>query len=154
MTMANSSLRAAFNSHAPVEGIGSAINANKNLMKCVYDFAVLGGATGNLGLVDDEGNKAILPLGAIVTRSFVSVITAPASTGSATVAAFVVSAADVLAATAISAIAGNVEGKQTGAASLFTAAITAVLGNQASIAIATAPLSGGKMDIFLEYIIQ
>ena len=154
MTMYPQTFRAALDSHAPTEGIGTAINNNKSLLKCVYNYATLGGATGTIGLVTDTGVPAVLPPGAIVTRSFLSVITAPASTGSATVAAFVVNATDVLAGTAIASLTGNVEGKQTGAISLATAAVTASTGSQASIVIGTAPLSAGNFDLFLEYVIQ
>lgn len=159
MTIANKTYQAALNSHAPTEASGDAISNNLSLMKCVYDFATLGGLTGNIGLLNDTGGPAFLPTGAVVVRSWFSALTAsglkpPASTGSATVAAFVVSTADVLGATAIASLTGRVEGKQTGAVSLFTAAITSITGLQPSIAIATAPLSAGHFDVFLEYVIE
>ena len=52
-------LRTACNSHSPLENLGEAVHKTKCLLKAVYDFSVLGGATVNL--VDDAGNAAILP---------------------------------------------------------------------------------------------
>ena len=155
MSIYPQSFRAALDSHAPVEGIGTLIDNCKNSLKCVYSYAANGGATGSIGLLTAAGVPAILPPGAIVTRSYLSVVTAPASTGSATIAVSAVASADILAATAISAVTGNVEGKQTGAISLVAGPVTAATpGSQVAIVVATAPLSAGQFDVFLEYVIQ
>lgn len=155
MSIYPQSFRAALDSHAPVEGIGTQIDNCKSMLKGVYSYAVNGGATGSIGLLTAAGVPAILPPGAIVTRSFLSVVSAPASTGSATVAVSAVATADILAATAISAVTGNLEGKQTGAISLASGAVTAASpGSQVAIVVGTAPLSAGQFDVFLEYVIQ
>ena len=153
MTMANRTDLAAYNTHAPVEGIGSAINANKNLLKCVYDFDVLGGAVGTVHLKDDQGNEALLPDGAVVTRAFIASVTDPTSGGLATVALKMLSAGDILAALAFDSITGLVECIQDGTAAKMIGPCTADSGTPIQMSIAVAALTAGKFDVFLEYVI-
>lgn len=141
----------------PLPGIGTEVNQSKNVMKCVYDFAVLGGATGSVGLLDDQGNAAVLPKGALISNVQAFVVTAPLSTGSATVALKLLTAADLLSAVAIASLSINKSftgvplAGAASATSTFVGPVTAVTGTQVSATIATAPLSAGKIMVHLEY---
>lgn len=154
-----------FNAKSPLESLGSELNKTKNCLKCVYDFAVLGGAIGTINLLDDQGNPAILPFGAIVQRSYLSHITACASGGAATVAVSTgLGAADVLAATAVASMTGILDGISVGTAATFKGPVVTASqmspngilsgGSRASIAVAAFALTAGKFNVFLEYVIQ
>lgn len=145
------------NAADPLPGIGTEVNQCKNIKKCVYDFAILGGATGSVGLLDDQGNAAVFPKGAMISRVHCYVATAPLSTGSATVALKIVSASDLL--TAVAKASLTLSASFTGvpldgtasAATTYIAPLTAVAGVQISATIAVAPLSAGKLIVHVEY---
>lgn len=73
------------NNMAPVESLGSRVNQTKNMLTVVYDASLNTGATGVIALLDDQGNTANLPKGAIITNVFGSVLgsAAVANSGSA-----------------------------------------------------------------------
>lgn len=145
--------RAPFDDTTPppyTKGIGNLIHESPNVLKAVYDFSVLGGAIGSVNLVDDLGNAAKLPLGAIITRTFIDVITAPTSGGSATVALTAQTAGDLKAALAIASLTGLVEGLQTGA---ISAAVKLTADRQLLATIATAALTAGKFNLFVHYVL-
>ena len=141
----------------PLPGLGTQVNQCKNVMKCVYNFAVLGGATGSIGLLDDQGNSAFLPQGAVISRVAAYVNVAPLSTGSATVALKLLTTADLM--TAIAKASLTLSSTFTGvpldgaasATATFVGPVTAAGGTQVSAVIATAPLSAGKITYFLEW---
>lgn len=150
-------LRTSANNHSPLEGLGEAVHKTKNLLKCILDFAVLGGAVGDLLLLDDAGNAAILPKGAIVTRSWANVLTSVTSSGSATVALKLLATADLMAATAKASLVSSApfcEAKQDGTAANFVGPVTALPGSQVTATVGTAALTAGKIQYFLEYVIQ
>lgn len=137
------------NKAAPLEGLGTEVNRCKNMMVCVYDFAVLGGAVGDIGLLDDEGNAAMVPAKAIVTKVLVDTITAPTSGGLATVALKLVNAADLLGATAKASVTGILDGVPAETAA--TAVKNGAADSQVKVTVGTAALTAGKLRVFVEY---
>lgn len=111
-------------------------------VKATYDFAELGGAVGDITL------SLKLPAGALVYNGLVNVLTNPTSGGSATVALKIEGSADLLAATAISSVTGQIDLVPDG-----TAANVVALTEERSltVTVATAALTAGKMDIYLQY---
>lgn len=146
-------LLTAANVHSPLEGLGTAVNNNKNLYRFTYDFSVLGGAVGTVQLKDDQGNAAVLPAGAIIERAYIDVVTSLTSGGAATVALRSVNAADILAATAIAGLAaGLVEAKQLGtmATAIKMPSTVPQTGQPVSAVIAVAALTAGKFYLVVE----
>jgi hypothetical protein len=128
------------------------VRQNKIVMIGYYDFATdaTKGAVGTILLNDCNGRPATLPKGAIITSTYIDVITAPTSGGSPTIAfSSGVTAADLKAATAIASLGvGVVAGIQVGVAAnalKLTADSLAM-----SIAIATAALTAGKFNVIVE----
>jgi hypothetical protein len=153
--ISNSTLLAAAIADSPLEGLGLEVHRCKNMMKVIYDFSVLGGAIGDIFLLDDQGNKAILPTGAIVTNTVCNVITAVTSAGSATVALKLLNSADLMGATAKASLAsGFVAGVPVGTAATWVGPVTAQAGTQVKATVAVAALTAGKLQFFIEYVIQ
>lgn len=133
----------------------------------LYDFSVHGGAVGDIPL------RVRVPAGAVVVNSFVHVLTAPTSGGSATIAIKLESAGDILAQTAFDAAPfdgtlglglarytpgidlGSGDGSDTAiddsAAAAFVITTTE---RQLTLTIGTAALTAGKINIFLEYVVN
>lgn len=108
-----------------------------------YSFAADGGAVGVIALSGATG----IPSGAIVTRSWIEVTTAPTSGGAATISVGVEGAADVQAAAAISGAPWSTTGVKTGSGNFKTTAARDV-----SITIGTAALTAGAFRVYVEYI--
>lgn len=114
-----------------------------------YDFAVDGGAVGDIDLT----LEAQIPANAIILGGFVEVDTALTSGGSATVAVKVEGAGDIIAATAFGGAPWSTTGRKsvvpvfTGATSVKTTAARKV---QATVA--TAALTAGVFDVVLFFI--
>jgi hypothetical protein len=127
------------------------VDKKVQVMKAKYDFAVQGGAIGSVNLVDVDGKDAVLPNKAIIKQVIFDVITAPTSGGSATIAFTANSAADMKAALAIASWTGIVAGIPVG-----TAATSIKLTAQRTLTatIATAALTAGKINVFVEYYIS
>jgi hypothetical protein len=140
-----------WNGEAPVEGLGWELHKTKNLLKCKYDFAVQGGAIGTLSLLDDQGNAAILPAKAIVTRAWVDFYTPATSGGAATVALQSEGAGDLLGATAVASCTGIVEGVPTGSAANMK---KMSVDRQVKAVIAAAALTAGAANVFIEYVLS
>lgn len=140
----------------PHPEIGTILNRTKNAMVAVYDFAVEGGAIGTLKLLDDQGNKAILPPGAIITNVVANVITGVTSLGAATLAfgsGVGGATADLLAATAKAALGvGFVDGIPAGTAATWVGPVTVGLGSQLTVTVAAAALTAGKIYFNIEYV--
>lgn len=150
MAIKKSGLLAEANAAAPLEGLGTELNRCKNVVKCVYDFAVLGGAIGDIPLLDDEGNPAMIPAKAIVTNVLIDTLTAPLSGGAATVALKLVSAADLLGATAKASVTGMLDGIPVNTAA--TAVKNGASDSQVKATVGTAALTAGKLNVFVEYV--
>lgn len=140
-----------FGTKSPLEGLGLALNKKRGTLKCVYDFAVLGGAVSTINLVDDDGNPAVLPSKAIITQVYSDVVTAPTSGGSATMSLGANTTVDLLAATAVASWTGTQAGIPVG-----TAATMVKLTAQRNIvmAIAVAALTAGKINVFVDFVLS
>ena len=141
------------NAADPLPGIGSVINATKNMMRVTYDQAVLA-ATGSLALVDDQGNPALLPKGAIVTNVVMNVITQPLPSTSS-IALQLLVAADLMAEKAQSSMGiGFVAGVPVGTAATWKGPVTAAAGSAPTAVLSGSNLTAGKIEWFIEYVIQ
>jgi hypothetical protein len=152
-----------FNSHAPFDGppdgfagngIGTLLHRTLNVMKAVYSFAVQGGAVSTLSLLDDLGNAAVLPPGAVIFESFSNWTTAGATSASGTIALGTGAATnDLKTATAAASMTGVVAGIP-----VCTAASAIVLGStttgyQMSLTIATGAITAGVAGIYVWYVL-
>lgn len=153
-------LRAALDKTSPHEGLGEAVHKTKCMLVAVYDYSVLGGAVGDIGLKDDAGNDAILPKGAVVTSVIVAVLTTVTSGGAATVAFKALADGDLLAATGKASLVSTAGSQYTlgipvmSDVSKFVGPVTADAGAQVKAQVAAAALTAGKIKVFIEYIIQ
>lgn len=140
---------ARWDKQTPHEGIGTAVHQTPSLLKCVYDFSVLGGAaTTTYQLLDDQGNKAIVPAKAIITRVFLDVITPCVGAGSMSLAAE--ATADLMAATAAASITGLVEGKQDFTAAKF---VKTTVARNITTTTSVGTITAGKFYVHVEYVV-
>ncbi|NOS67382.1 MAG: hypothetical protein HOO67_03385 [Candidatus Peribacteraceae bacterium] len=126
-------------------------NGGVQVAEYLYDFAVDGGAVGNIDL-SAKKSKAPLPLGAVVVRITRKVLTAPTSGGSATISVGDAgSTARYLALTAFdnAAFVAGVYAHSTGMPALLDAANKGQFG----ISIAVAALTAGKIAFHVEYLL-
>jgi hypothetical protein len=144
------------NNAAPLEGMGTVLNRTKNHMVAVYDFAVLGGAVSTINLVDEQGNLAILPKGAIVTNVIAHVVTAVLSSGTTGVSLGLLTATDLMASTVKGSLLINtlVAGAPVGSAATCVGPVTAAAGSQVTVGIITTALTAGKIYYHIEYMIS
>jgi hypothetical protein len=141
---------------APNEGMGSALHKTMCMLKCVYDFSVLGGAQGAISLKDDLGNTAKLPTGAVVVHAWAYVKTNVTSGGSATVSLDLLATADLQAATAKATLVTTtpfIIGKPIRTGATVVGPVTALDGTTVTATIATADLTAGKIEYYIEYFI-
>lgn len=117
--------------------------------KVLYDFSVHGGAIGTIDLLPAD---QLLPVGAIITRAYIDVITTFVGVN-ATIGVTVQGAGDEVATnTAVTSwAAGLLEGISDGTAAKM---IKLTADRNVSLAIATAALTAGKAAIFIEYVIS
>lgn len=158
MTMQNLTLRSRANACSPLDGIGKAVGDNKNLLKCTYDATgAQGGVAGDITLLDEDGNAATLPKGAVVTNVFVYVLAAP--TVCTSIALKLLATADLMAATVIGSLTVGIfwKGKpvEPGAGAANTTAVgpvTSVGGTTVKATIAGSTETTGKLVVLLEYL--
>lgn len=116
-----------------------------------YDFAVDGGAVGQITLRGSGALGAGVPNGAVITGGYVEVDTALTSGGAATVGVDLEGASDVVAATVISGAPWSTTGRKsvipagTGATSVKTSTGTRSI--KATVAVAA--LTAGKFRVVL-----
>lgn len=115
--------------------------------RAVYDFAVSGGAVGDITLVGDS-----VPNGAIVTDVLLHVNTVPTSGGSATVAVKIQSSADLNSADAISGAPWSTTGAKRGDFTATTAPILLTADRAITATVATAALTAGKFTVYVMYV--
>lgn len=139
------------NSTAQKVQLGSVLQSQRGALRCTYDFAVNGGAVGTVNLKDPDGNDATLPISAIVTQVYIDEVTNVTSGGAATVSVGANTTTDLLAATAIASFSGIIAGVPVGTAATMVK-LTAARTLTASIA--TAALTAGKLNIFVEYVVS
>lgn len=142
---------ARWNGAAPIEGLGYELHKAKNLLKCKYDFAVQGGAVGTLALLDDQGNPALLPAKAVVSRVWIDFYTPFTSGGLETTSLQAEAANDLLNALAVASATGLVEGVPTGTAANMK---KTTVQRQISMVIAVAALTAGACNVFVEYVLS
>lgn len=156
MTMQNLSLRTRANSFSPLEGLGKEIGNCRSILKCTYDATKQSGVAGDVQLLDEDGNPAVLPKGAVVVNVFVYVLAAP--TVCTSMALKLLGAADLMAATVIGSLTAGIfwKGKpvEPAAGAANTTAVgpvTAAAGSPVLTTIAGATETTAKLVVFLEY---
>ncbi len=125
----------------------SGLENRKYVLQVEYDFSKDGGAVGDITL---RGGG--LPTGAVINSGIVDIITDCTSSGSATVAIKVESAADVMGATAVASLTAgqlNVDPDSTDA----TTAIKTTTTRNVVATIGTAALTAGNFVVCLDYYI-
>jgi len=111
-----------------------------------YDFAIDGGAVGDIALRGDR-----LPNDAVVDRGMIHVNTALTSGGSATIANKILSAGDVLAAAAVASFSANALLDTVPVGTAATSIRTTSAGLGVTMTVAVAALTAGKFTLALEY---
>lgn len=124
------------------------IKSSKKAVKATYDFALDGGAVGDIAL-----RGAAIPSGAIITDVLVDVTTALTSGGSATVAIKAQSAADLISATAIGSSPWSTTGPKRGSLDADSAPIKTTAKRTITATVATAALTAGKFSVIVEYVV-
>ncbi|MEU8379773.1 hypothetical protein [Streptosporangium sp. NPDC048865] len=114
-----------------------------------YDFAVDGGAAGDIDLT----KSAVIPAGAVILGGFIEVDTPPTSGGSATVALKVEGAGDILAAASIGGAPWSTTGRKS-VIPVFTGAtsVKTTTARKVQATVATAALTAGAFDVVLVYV--
>lgn len=140
-----------FGKKTPFEGLDFALNQTKGCLLVVYDFAVQGGATGAIPLLDTDGNAAILPAGAIVTNCTFDVITALTTAASGTMAVNVEAAGDMKAALAAASWTGKLAGIPIGTAATW---VKTTVPRQVTATIATGAITAGKWYGVIEFVLS
>lgn len=112
-----------------------------------YDFAVDGGAVGNITLRGDS-----IPSGAIITDALLSVDTALTSGGAATVSINTESAADINAAAAISGAPWSTTGPKRAGLTATTAPVKTTAARSIVATVGTAALTAGKFSVLVFYV--
>lgn len=111
-----------------------------------YDFARDGGAVGDIAMRGDA-----IPADAIIVDGKVHVNTAVTSGGSATVALKLLTAADIMAATAKASLAQNAILDVVPVRTAATAIRNTTEGVKLTATVAVAALTAGKITVALEY---
>jgi hypothetical protein len=112
-----------------------------------YDFAVDGGAVGDITLRGDT-----IPSGAVIVDSLIQVDTVLTSGGAATVAVKVESAADVNAADAISGAPWSTTGPKRGDLTATTAPVKTTAARNVVATVGTAALTAGVFKVVVWYV--
>ncbi len=127
-------------------GAGAALGRPKPAVG-LYDFAVEGGAVGDITLRGDA-----IPSGAIIVDSLIHVDTVLTSGGSATVAIKTEGAADVNAADAISGAPWSTTGAKRGDLTATTAPVKTTAARSIVATVGTAALTAGVFRIVVWYV--
>jgi hypothetical protein len=112
-----------------------------------YDFAVDGGAAGDITLRGDA-----IPSGAIIVDALIDVETILTSAGAATVAIKTEGAADINAADAISGAPWSTTGAKRADFTATTAPIKTTAERSIKATVATADLTAGKFKVAVGYV--
>ncbi len=149
----NATFYARMNAMSPLEGLGIVVNKTQSMLVAVYDFAVQGGDTGTIKLLDDKGNPAILPDNVVIQDVLVEVITAVTSSDTATVAIGANTTTDLLGATAKGSltVGAFLDGVPADAAAN---AVKTTAERQITATVATTALTAGKIRAYIRYVIS
>jgi len=112
-----------------------------------YDFAVDGGAVGDIALRGDK-----IPSGAIIVDALLHVDTVLTSGGAATVAIKTEAAADINAADLISGAPWSTAGAKRGDFTATTAPIKTTAERTITATVAAAALTAGKFSVLVTYL--
>lgn len=115
--------------------------------RALYEFAVDGGAVGDIALRGDK-----IPAGAIVVDALIHVDAVPTSGGAATIAIKVEGAADINAADAISGAPWSTTGAKRSDFGATSAPIKTTAERSVVATIATAALTAGKFTVVVWYV--
>lgn len=134
--------------HELVPAIGDNQIARSNVMvaRSKYDFAVDGGAVGDINL------GISLPSGALVLAAFVNVTTVLTSGGAATVALKSEAAGDLQSAAAISGAPWSTTGWKAGTKTYATAPVKLTADRNIAATVATAALTAGVFEVLVFYL--
>lgn len=113
-----------------------------------YDFAVDGGAQGDISLFPDVA----IPNGAVVLGAYINVLTVPTSGGAATVALKLQAAADVNAADLISGAPWSTTGWKAADLAVGSAPIQLTADRNLVATIGAADLTAGVFDVLIAYL--
>lgn len=150
--MLSSTRKALYNKLAPFDPyLGADLNQKRGVLKCVWDFAVNGGAVGTIYLNDADGNPAILPSAAIITQVYTDEVTNVTTSASGTLSIGANTTVDLLAATAAATFSGVQAGIPVGTAATM---VKLTAQRQIAVAIATGALTAGKLNIFVEFVLS
>jgi hypothetical protein len=127
--------------------VGAGTGGGRKSAVGVYDFAVDGGAVGDITLRGDT-----IPSGAVLLDAYVKVTTALTSGGSATVALKVEGAADVNNADAIDGAPWSTTGAKRADFGATTAPVTTTAARSIKATVGTAALTAGAFTVVVEYI--
>lgn len=116
------------------------------IARAEYDFAVDGGAVGDITLRGQQ-----VPSGAIITDVLIRVTTALTSGGAATVALKSEGAADLNAADVISGAPWSTTGAKRGDLDADTAPVLTTADRAIKATVAVAALTAGKFSVFVTY---
>ncbi len=137
---------------APIMSLGTQVTEKKlNVLRCVYDYSVLGGLSGSTyKLKDASGGDCVAPKGAIVKRAYIQTITT-FSGGLIRIGGNVDN--DLLASTAGHLLVSTAPGLTIGAPIATVATMYRVPQNEAlTLSVGGASnLSAGKLNVFVEY---
>lgn len=123
----------------------AAASLKKLCLKAQYSFDDLGGAVGDIGL------GVSLPDNAVITNVVIDVIDTLTSGGLATVAIKAQTAADLYAATAFGSITGIKQGIPN---NVVANMIKTTATREITATVAVAALTGGKFNVFVEYLVS
>lgn len=138
----------------PVSLLGYQVVSNKvQMLKCTYDYAVQGGSSASaINLRAPDNTNCSLPAKAIVIEGMIDVITNPGSAGSATIAVGTGNAAnDLKTATAKASFTSLLDVVPVGTAAT---AIKITTAKSPTMTIATAGLTSGKFNVFIQYLLS
>lgn len=126
---------------------GGPFMGSRKYARALYEFAVDGGAVGDITLRGDS-----LPSGAVILDSWLHVDTALTSGGAATVAIKTEGAADINAADAISGAPWSTTGAKRADFTATTAPIKTTAARSIVATVGTAALTAGKFSVIIEYV--
>lgn len=113
----------------------------------VYDFAVDGGAVGDIALRGDK-----IPSGAVIVDALINVDTVLTSGGAATVAIKTEGAADINAADAIDGAPWSTAGAKRADFTATTAVVKTTAQRTPTATVGTAALTAGKFTVVIWYV--
>lgn len=133
--------------------VGTLISGGQWL-KAQYSYAIQGGASGDVTLVDDEGLAVKLPSGAIIYDCLIDVLTQPASSTSSGSLAFSSNAVADLKAAAF--VASYTTSSRIACLPTGTVGSSVKMSSEATlkVRIGSEALTAGKVNIWVNYVVS